>query len=144
MFTSKEHLHFNLGVDLEIAAFFVDRKVPSDNMYWKNRYLYVAGGTGFLFIPLFFDLQFRMGIDKKLVLDETYIQLMEDVLDSAARYEFEQISFEEHIRNCRQLMKNKIKNENLYNDLVNYFTNEDLKPYKNIGPFSKALNRGDS
>jgi hypothetical protein len=144
MFTSKEHLHFNLGVDMEIAAFFVDRKVPSNNMYWKNRYLYVAGGTGFLFIPLFFDLQYRMGVDKRHILDENYIQLMEDVLDSAARYEFEQISFEEHIRSCMQLMKNKIKNESLYNDLVTYFKNENLEPYKNIGTFSKALNRGDS
>jgi hypothetical protein len=144
MFTSKEHLHFNLGVDLEIAAFFVDRRVPPGNMYWKNRYLYVAGGTGFLFIPLFFDLQFRMGADKELILDENYVQLMEDILDSAARYEFEQISFEEHIRNCRELMKNKIKNERLYHDLENYFKNEHLEPFKNLGTFSKALNRGDS
>jgi hypothetical protein len=113
-------------------------------MYWKNRYLYVAGGTGYLFIPLFFDLTFRAGADKKLILDERYVQLMEEVLDSAARYEFEQISFEEHISNCKKLMKNKIKNERLYNDLVHYFKSENLEPYKNLGTFSKALNRGDS
>jgi hypothetical protein len=85
-----------------------------------------------------------MGVDKKLILDERYVQLMEDVLGSAARYEFEQISFKEHINNCRELMKNKIKNEHLYNDLVHYFKSENLEPYKNLGTFSKALNRGDS
>ena len=144
MFTSKQHLHDNLGVDAEIAAFFVDRRVPENNAYWRNRYLYVAGGTGYLFIPLFYDLQYKAGVSKKLILDENYVQIMERILDSAARYEFEMISFEQHIKHCTEIMRSNIKNEALYHDLLVYFKDEELVPYKKLGTFSKALNRGDT
>jgi hypothetical protein len=144
MFTSKEHLHENLGVDKTIAKFFVDRSVPINNRYWKGRYLYVAGGTGYLFIPLFFDLQYKCGADIKVVLSEAYVQLTEQILHSAARYEFEEISFSEHISNCESIMAGCIRNQDLYNDLLTYFKSHQLKPYKNLGTASKPLNRGDT
>ncbi len=144
MFTSKEHLQNNLGVDPEIAAFFVDRRVPVNNPYWKGRYLYVAGGTGYLFIPIFFDLQYKCGLDREIVLNEDYVQLTEEILGSAALYEFGHISFDIHIQNCKNLTSATLKNENLYHDLLEYFKNEDLTPYKNLGTGSKALNRGDT
>ena len=144
MFTSKHHLHENLGVNLEIATFFVDRKVPADNFYWKGKYLYVAGGTGFLFIPLFFDLQHKCGVNLEMILNEEYVQLMEHILNSAALHEFKQITFEEHLSNCKAIVKNHLKNLALYDDLVEYFKDDDLKKYKNLGTNSKALNRGDT
>lgn len=144
MFTSKKYLQNNLGVDADIAAFFVDRKVPENNLYWKERLLYVAKGTGYLFIPLFFDLKYKCGVSKQYLLHEDYVQLMEEILNSAAMHEFEQISFHEHIENCRFLMSGKVKNTLLYADLLEYLSDEDLKPVKNIGTPSKALNRGDT
>ena len=144
MFTSKKHLQNNFGVDADIAAYFVDRKVPENNMYWKERLLYVAKGTGYLFIPLFFDLTYKCGVGKNDLLQEEYVQIMQDILNSAAMYEFEKISFQQHIENCKFLMSGKVKNKLLYADLLEYFSHEDLKPVKNIGTPSKALNRADT
>ena len=144
MFISKEHLHTNLGIDQEIAAFFVNRKVPENNLYWKDRLLYISRGTGYLFIPLFFDLQLRCGVTKKVLLDEKYILLMESILHHAAHHEFEQIPFSQNIESCKQVMQNKVNNETLFTDLLRYFSNEDLKPFKYLGTSSKALNRGDT
>lgn len=144
MFTSKQHLHVNLGVDPDIAQFFVDREVPKNNYYWKDRLLYVSKGTGFLFIPLFFDLQYKCGVSRGEVMNDDYIVLTEKILSSAALHEAEKIGFDEHINNCRQLMKGNVKNNDLYNDMLDYCSNEALKPYKYLGTISKALNRGDS
>ncbi len=144
MFTSKEHLHYNLGVDESIAKYFVDRKVPENNRYWKGRYLYVAGGTGYLFIPLFFDLQFKCGVDREYIMNEEYVKLMEEVLNSAALHEFGEINFQEHLANCKTIMENRIRNYSLYDDLLAYFDDEQLTQYKNLGTLSKALNRADT
>ncbi|HZG25113.1 MAG TPA: hypothetical protein VEZ17_11060 [Chitinophagaceae bacterium] len=144
MFTSKEFLHLHLGVDPEIAKFFVDRKIPADNLYWKGKYLYVASGTGFLFIPLFIDLQCKLGVNKYDLLEETYVQLIEAILHSAALYEHQVISFEDHLANCRKLLENRIYNQQLYQDLNVYLTTNDLKPYKNLGTTNRALNRADT
>ena len=144
MFTSKQHLHYNLGVDADIAAFFVDRRVPVDNLYWKDRLLYVAAGTGYLFIPLFFDLQLKCGVSRENIVDEEYVELMEAILNSAALHEMEKICFSQHVENCKNIMSNKIRNHNLFNDLLVYFSDEELRPYKNLGTASKALNRGDT
>jgi hypothetical protein len=144
MFTSKEYLHTTLGVDLEIATYFVDRKLPAENRYWKGRYLYVASGTGYLFIPLFFDLQFKIGIPKSQLLSPLYVSTCEAILHSAALYEFNEIDFEQHIKNCKLLVSPYIKDKSLFNDLAHFFISEELKPYKYLGTFSKALNRADS
>lgn len=144
MFISIQHLHENLGIDTGIATFFVDRKIPANNLYWKKRYLYITRRTGYLFIPIFFDLQLRSGLPRDMLLDEGYVRLMEDILHSAAMHEFEQIDFLEHVNNCKRLLTNKIRNKALYDDLIEYFKDEQLKPYKSLGTVSKALSRGDS
>lgn len=144
MFTSKQTLVDGFGVDREIAAFFVDRKVPNQNDYWKGRLLYVSNGTGYLFIPLWFDLQYRIGIDKDVLLNEEVVKLSEAILDSAAKHEMNKISLEQHIENCKALVDGKIEQPTLYDDLLIFFSDHSLKPYKNIGTVSSALNRGDS
>lgn len=144
MFTSKQFLSAQLGIDEEIAAFFVDRKVPVDNLYWKERLLYVSHGTGYMFIPIFFDLQYKAGMDKKMLLSNEYVLLMEAILNSAAQHEFAQQDFAGHLENCNRLMNDKVKNQSLYNDLLHYFGNNNLMPHKYLGTPSKALNRADT
>lgn len=143
LYTSKQYLQNTMGVDADIAAFFVDRNIPAHNLYWKDRYLYVAKGTGYLFIPLFFDLMYKAGLSKGTILNEEFVKLTENILDSAARHELDMISFDEHVNNCRELLNNKVVNLNLFTDLTQYFSNKAL-PYNYLGTFSTALNRGDT
>ena len=143
LYTSKQYLQNAMGVDADIAAFFVDRNVPANNLYWQNRYLYVAKGTGYLFIPLYFDLMYKAGVEKEMILDEEFVLLMENILHSAAMHEHETISLDEHVQNCITLLHNKVVNLNLYSDLTQYFGNKAV-PYNYLGTFSKALNRGDT
>ena len=127
MFTSKIHLANNLGVDPDIAAFFVDRKVPENNTYWKGRLLYVAGGTGYLFIPLWFDIQFKCGVNKTILLSEAYVFAAEEILNSAGKHENNEINFETHIDNCKALLSGKIKQPHLYSQLLAYFSDAKTK-----------------
>lgn len=143
LYTSKHYLQNTMGVDADIAAFFVDRKVPAENLYWKDRYLYVAKGTGYLFIPLYFDLMYRAGLGKDMLLTEEFVGLTESILHSAAMQEYEMINFDEHVYNCKNLLKNKVANLNLFTDLEQYFSNKAV-PYNYLGTFSTALNRGDT
>ena len=77
MFTSKDDLKLGYGVDMEIGKFLTDRKVPEDNLYWKNRLLYIIPMPGYLFIPLYMDIQFRLGLPKAELLSEQHLQLLE-------------------------------------------------------------------
>jgi hypothetical protein len=144
MFTSKQFLSEHLGVDAEIAAFFVDRAVPKDNVYWQRRHLYVARGNGFLFIPLFFDLQLRAGAHLKRLLDEDYVQLMERIMDVAGRYELQQIDFTAHIAEIDQLVANRVVQPTLRHLLKQYFSTHPPTPIANLGTGNNPLNRGDA
>lgn len=141
MFTSTRFLTQTLGVDPDIAKFFVDRDVPRDNRYWKDRHLYVARGTGFLFIPLVYDLLFRLGADKAALLDEAHIQRMERVLDSAGRVEFDALPGDEHVANCRTVMEGAIRNTWLWESLTRYFRDGPVAPFGHPIP---PLNRADT
>lgn len=144
MFTSKQDLIVHMGVDPEIAAFFVDRPVPKNNAYWKGRYLYVARGTGFLFIPLFFDLQLRAGVDRKTLLDEDYVQLMENILNFAGKYENGEMDFDAHISAIEELVSMRNVQPELLLDLKQYFSQNPPRPSGRIGTENTALNRGDA
>ncbi|MBC6492638.1 hypothetical protein ACFSQD_18290 [Flavihumibacter stibioxidans] len=144
MFTSKQELVGAMGIDPEIAAFFVDRSIPAGNQYWKGRYLYVARGTGYLFIPLFFDLQLRAGVPKEKLLDPQYVSLMERILDLAARYEFGEMDFRAHISQVEELAKPFSVHEWLFISLENYFNQRELNKYGILGTDNPALNRGDA
>lgn len=144
MFTSKQQLIGGMGVDPEIAAFFVDRNVPKDNRYWKGRYLYIARGTGYLFIPLFFDLQLRAGMAKDDILDSSYVSIMERILDYAAKFEFGEINFTDQIAAIHSMIEPLAKHKWLMDDLREYFKGEPLKATANLGLENSALNRGDA
>lgn len=144
MFTSKRELTENMGVDPDIAAFFVDRPVPKDNKYWVGRYLYVARGTGYLFIPLFFDLQLRVGVPKEILLQENYVQLMENILDVAAKQERNELDMESHLQQIQALVQNRSVQPALLQKLNNYFKSHPHLPLENLGTDNPAMNRGDA
>src|SRR5215467_12513207 len=97
MYTSVKELNLQMGVDAQIARFFVDRKVPENNIFWKDRLLYVSGGNGFTFIPVYYDLLFRTGIPKEDLLAEQHVQFMERVMHFATLLEFKLISYDDHL-----------------------------------------------
>lgn len=143
MFTSKKFLIERFDLNPTIAAFFVDRKVPHENRYWRNRLLYVSGGTGFLFIPLYFDLQFRCGVPLIILLDDEYLALTELILHHAAVQEAEEISLESHISFCQEAVMSKLRHPKLFDDLSAYYKN--LEPeHKYLGTGIRALNRADT
>jgi hypothetical protein len=144
MFTSKQQLTGEMGIDPALAAFFVDRKVPVNNHYWKGRLLYVARGTGYMFIPLFFDLQLRAGIESAELMTEEYVQKMEQILDFAAQFEFGILSFNDHIDKIKESVIPEIKHSWLFEELNEYFSRQPLTPLGNIGTDNPALNRGDA
>ena len=144
MFTSKTELVESMGVDPEIAAFFVDRQPPQNNLYWKGRYLYVARGTGYLFIPLFFDLQVKAGVPSEVLLQEEYVQTMEQLLHIAAAYEFGEKEFSVHIQEIEELVTPRAVNQSLFNELHAYFNQVPLVKKGRIGTDNPALNRGDA
>lgn len=144
MFTSKQELIGAMGVEPDIAAFFVDRKVPVANQYWRGRYLYVARGTGYLFIPLFFDLQYKAGLSKEKVLDASYVSMMESILDLAARYEFGELDFRTHIARIEAIVRPLSVQPWLFDSLEQYFKQEELNQVGILGTTNPALNRGDA
>ncbi|HEY8397645.1 MAG TPA: hypothetical protein VIK80_06885 [Flavihumibacter sp.] len=144
MFTSKAELNEAMGVEPAIAAFFVDRKVPADNRYWKGRYLYVARGTGYLFIPLFFDLQYKAGVPLEKLLEPSYVQRMEAILHLAALYEFGEKEFLEHIIEIEKLVQPDVVNHQLMEELIAYFRQDQPVKLGRLGTDNPALNRGDA
>ncbi|NBO59062.1 MAG: hypothetical protein EBU73_09050, partial [Chitinophagia bacterium] len=91
MFLTKDDLKLSYGVDLHIGAKFVDRPVPLNNLYWKNRTIYLPGAPGYIFIPIYFDILRRSGASLDELFDESFLQSSESILHSAALHEYEEI-----------------------------------------------------
>ncbi|HRO47749.1 hypothetical protein [Agriterribacter sp.] len=144
MFTSKDDLKLGYGVDMEIGKFLTDRKVPEGNLYWKKRLLYIVPMPGYLFIPLYMDMQFRLGLPKSELLSEQHLQLLENILHSAAKLESNAINFEEHIAECVALTRPQCKNPSFLQDLVYYFSGEKEKAAVTLGMPYQSLNRADA
>ncbi|HTN05427.1 hypothetical protein [Agriterribacter sp.] len=144
MFTSKDDLKLGYGVDMEIGKFLTDRKVPADNLYWKNRLLYIVPMPGYLFIPLYIDIQFRLGLSKAELLSEQHLRLLEGILHSAAKLENKAINFEEHITECIALTRPQCKNPSFLQDLIYYFSGEKEKAAVALGTPYKSLTRADA
>lgn len=143
MFISIKHLHGNMGVDEEIARFFVDRKIPSGNAFWENRRLYITRGNGYLSIPVYYDLLFRIGVSKQYLLEESHVVLMEQIMHFAIQVEFKQISFQAQLEQISKLFEGGIKNPDFYHELLDYLRQPLLKPMGKLGMKEAALNRAD-
>ncbi|MCO5236322.1 MAG: hypothetical protein M9933_08640 [Chitinophagaceae bacterium] len=144
MFTSKDDLKLDYGVDMEIGKFLTDRKVPSENLYWKDRLLYIIPMPGYLFIPLYMDIQYRLGLSKKQLLSEEHLQLLEAILHSAARLEAKTINFKQHIEECTALAEPVNKNPGFLQDLKYYFGGEKEKSGVSLGAAYPSLSRADA
>lgn len=144
MFTSKDDLKLEYGVDMEIGKFLTDREVPENNLYWKERLLYILPMSGYLFIPVYIDLQFRIGLPKSELLSEPHLKLMEAILHSAAKEESKLISMEEHVAECIALAQPVCRNPALLHDLTCYFSGRKDQCSVALGTKFRSLNRADA
>jgi hypothetical protein len=146
MFLTKDDLKLAYGVDIKIAQQFVDREVPIGNLYWESRKIYLPGAPGYIFMPLFFDVLFRCGADKELILSDRFFLLSEMILNSAAKLEHNQIDWHTHLEDVCILIKPHVKREELYIDLKKYLDSSPLVKSANsrFGTNYPSLNRADT
>jgi len=143
MFISAYQLQHEMGVDLSIAKFFVDRPVPENNSFWKGKLLYIGFGNGYVSIPVYYDLLLRVGLPLDALLSATHVHFMEQLMHQAILQERTQISKTEELDTIRGLLKGKVKNTNWYQRLNDYLDQPVLKPEGAFGQDLPALNRAD-
>jgi hypothetical protein len=143
VFISVNQLERDMGVNKTIARFFVDRKPPSDNSFWKEKLLYIGFGNGYISIPVFYDILFRIGLPIEVLLDEKHILFMERLMHFAILQEKNEIPITEELKCVRALLKGRIKNENYYAALNRYLDQPVLKPKPPFGLIHPSLNRAD-
>jgi hypothetical protein len=144
MFISTRFLSDRLGIDKDIAAFFVDREVPAGNRYWKDRLLYISRGNGFLFIPVVYDFLFKLGLSKEALFESGQVERMEAILHSAGKVEYDLMAGTEHIKECYTIMEGHVVNKWLWNALDKYFTQNHGAPTQDLGLPLLPLNRADT
>ncbi len=146
MFLTKDDLKLAYGIDMQIAQQFVDREVPLGNLYWGNRKIYLPGAPGYIFMPLFFDILFRCGADKELILSEYFFLLSESILNSAANLEHKKINWPTHVDDLCIIIKPHVKREELYHSLKEYLESSPLRKVNDsrFGTPYPSLNRADS
>jgi hypothetical protein len=143
MFISASQLNRGMGVDMNIARFFVDRDPPKNNSFWKDRLLYIGFGNGYVSIPVYYDLLFRIGITLDQLLSEDHILLMEQIMHWAILQEREEISTREEMIAIRELLKGRVKDQKYFDALNTYLDQPVLKPMGSFGLKIPALNRAD-
>ena len=103
LFISVQQFERNMGVNKTIGRFFVDRKLPENNSFWKGRLLYIGFGNGYVSIPVFYDILFRLGLPLEVLLDEQHIQFMEQLMHFAILHEKNEITVAEELKCIRAL-----------------------------------------
>jgi hypothetical protein len=143
VFISVNQLEQEMGVDKRIGRFFVDRRIPEHNSFWKGRLLYIAFGNGYLSIPVYYDLLHRIGLPQNILLSEKHIGFMEGLMHYAILQEKNEISSSEELKQIRFLLEGRIQDAEYYQLLNQYLDQDNLKPMGPFGlPFS-SLNRAD-
>jgi len=143
VFISVQQFERNMGVDKTIGRFFVDRKLPENNSFWKGRLLYIGFGNGYVSIPVFYDILFRLGLPLDELLNEQHIQFMERLMHFAILHEKNEITVTEELKCIRALLKNRVRDRYHFDLLNRYLDQQVLRP---LGPFGLAhssLNRAD-
>ena len=143
MFVSVKLLNEEMGVDLSLARFFVDRKVPSNNAFWKKRFLYIGRANGFISIPVYYDILRRIGVPVKALLDEQHVLFMEQLMHYAILHEKKEISFFQQLEKINEMLAGRIRDQSFYEELLNYLTQPALYPRGRLGRNFKTLNRAD-
>lgn len=123
MVVTAHMLHHDMGVDEEIANYFANqRPVPQQNLFWKGKHIYLSAGFGTLTIPLVYDLQLKMGVDKADLLHDAHVSLMEAGFDLLSRYESGFIDLSAFLHACKLLLSDKIKQQHIVEDLFSFFS----------------------
>jgi hypothetical protein len=143
VFISVNQFEREMGVDKTIGRFFVDRKPPENNSFWKGRLLYISFGNGFVSIPVYYDILYRIGVPLDILLSETHIQFMERLMHYAIQQEKKEISKKEELDSIRDTLKGRIKNTAHYNALNQYLDQPVLKAMGSFGLPHPSLNRAD-
>jgi hypothetical protein len=146
MFLTKDDLKLSYGVDLHIGAKFVDRPVPLNNLYWKNRTIYLPGAPGYIFIPIYFDILRRSGASLDELFDESFLQSSESILHSAALHEYEEITWMQHVGQVMNAIKDRVVHKDFFQQLSTYAMQERPAkiPSLPFGSVFPSLNRADS
>lgn len=146
MFLTKDDLKLSYGVDLTIAQSYVNRAVPVQNLYWKDRMIYLPAAPGYIFMPIFADILLRSGVGKETILDENHFLVQEKILHSAALHEYRKITWSEHIADVKEIAGAHQKDPTLFGDLVNYLGQSVPKRSEGagLGTGFPSLNRADS
>jgi hypothetical protein len=155
VFLSVSQLEQEMGVDKRIGRFFVDRKIPDNNSFWKGRLLYIAFGNGYLSIPVYYDILYRIGVPVEILLEEKHIEFMEQLMHFAILQERNEITVTEELTQIRLMLKpyasslkpqaseGRVRNMEYYLALNRYLDQPTLNP---MGPFGlpfPSLNRAD-
>jgi len=144
MVITSRKLELELGINSSIATYFAnERKVPENNLFWKNKRIYISTGFGFLTIPMIFDLVHKCGVSLDVLLTDAHVSLMEQGFHKLKQYESEEISFAEFLTECKLLLHDKIKQPHLASDLFAFFSDKPTS-YFQFETKYKALARSDS
>jgi hypothetical protein len=143
VFISVNQFERDMGVNKTIARFFVDRKPPENNSFWKGKLLYIGFGNGYVSIPVFYDILFRIGIPLEELLDEKHIYFMEQLMHFAILQEKNEISMPEELKCIRALLTGRIKDLKYYDTLSTYLDQPVLRPLGIFGMNHPSLNRAD-
>lgn len=144
MVITSRKLELELGINSSIATYFAnDRKVPENNLFWKNKRIYISTGFGFLTIPIIFDLIHKCGVSLEILLADEHVSLMEQGFHKLKQYESEEISYPDFLSECKLLLRDKIKQPHLASDLFAFFSGQQASYFK-FETTHKALSRSDS
>ena len=143
MFISVNQLENEMGVDKRIGRFFVDRRIPNENSFWKGRLLYIAFGNGYLSIPVYYDILYRIGVPVDILLEEKHIEFMERLMHFAILQERNEITVSEELTQIRRMLNNRVRNAEYYQMLNRYLDQPTLHPMAPFGLPFPSLNRAD-
>jgi hypothetical protein len=143
VFISVNQFEREMGVNKKIGGFFVDRKPPENNSFWKGKLLYIGFGNGYVSIPVFYDILNKIGLSEEVLLGEIHIRFMEELMHFAILQERNEISKSEELKYIRGLLRGRIQHTGYFESLNNYLNQEILKPLDLFGTPYPALNRAD-
>ncbi len=116
-------LQDRLGISKEIADYFANtRPVPPNNLFWKNKRIYLSVGFGFLTIPLAFDLMYKKGIPLSELLEDVHVSRMEEGFDKLKRFEANELDQQRFLSSCEELLSGNIRQKHLATDLFAFFS----------------------
>lgn len=142
MIVTKHILVERFGVEADIAAFFADRCVPLNNLFWPRSGVYLQDRMRYISIPLFFDGLVKCGLDINEIFNEEMIVSMEHCFDFMVKNELGIMNDQAFLQSCLNLCYQKQAHW-FYSKLEAYLKNGFLKN-ENLGTCYQSLNRCDA